>query len=235
MRILPVALALIALNLRAQSKPQFTWQAEVDGIVVLHINGKKLDIEYRQGVPVEHQAFKFESTLPDSRQDVRLEVRQGRGGVRITEQPRIENSYTAAVTIEDRQDGASFYSFALYWESDRGSFSNEPDRAVGRMDHVSWSGHVDGEAIIACRESSCESKIERGQPVSRERSRFTRPMPAEEMRVFLDRTDGPAEFRLIEEPSSKNNYTARVQIVGMPGGGDCSFVLSWPRPRSKAR
>jgi hypothetical protein len=235
MRILTLALGLIAVNLHAQSKPQFTWEGEVDGIVVLHINGKKLDIECRQGLPVQRQAFKFNSTLPDSRQDVRLEVREGRGGVLITEQPRIENSYTASVTIEDRQDGASYYSIALHWEADRGSFSNEPDRAVGRMDHVEWSGHVDGDVIVECRESRCESKVQRGQPVTREKSKFSRPMAAEEMRVFLDRDDGPADFRLLEEPSSNNAYTAKVRIQAMPGGGDCSFILSWPRPRNKKR
>ncbi len=229
-----IALGCLAFQLSAEPKAQLTWEGEVDGILFLYIQGKELKLEHKQGQPVARQKFKFFAALPDSRQHIRLEVRQGRGSVRITEQPGIENSYTAAVSIEDRQDGAGFYSIALYWDADRGSFANEPSRAVGRMDSVSWSGHVDGEVIIECGEEHCESKPQRGPAVTREKSKFSHPMPSDELRVFLDRTDGPAEFLVLEEPSARNDFHTKVKIRSMPGGGDCSFLLSWPRPRRKS-
>lgn len=233
MRVIAACILFGLMAAGAETKPQFTWQGQVDGVVVLHVQGKKVDVETK-GPAVERQAFKFNSTLPDSRQDVRLEIREGRGSVRLTEQPRIDNSYTASIVIEDRQDGAAFYSLALYWNTESGSFADEPDRTVGRVDHASWSGRVTASAIIECRESRCESKVEGGLPASREKVKFTRPMPAVEMRVWLDNTDGPADFSVLESPTQQNNYTARVQIRTMAHGGDCSFVLSWPRPSRKS-
>ena len=160
---------------------QFTWQGEVPGIIVLHVHGKKVDIEYKDGGPVQRAKFQFASALPESRQDVRLEVRDARGRVEITQQPSLEDGYTADVTIEDRQDGWSNYSIALYWDSS----ANMPS---GRMDKVKWSGTVDGEVIVECRVDQCVSRVERGGPVGRERFRFSHPMPELETRVMLEET-----------------------------------------------
>jgi hypothetical protein len=197
----------------------------VDGIIVLHIHGKRVNIEYREGKPVERQTFNFRTPLADVNQSLRLEVREGRGAVRITQQPALDNNYSASVLIEDRQDGASFYSIALYWD--------EAEMPSGRLDRLVWSGAVDGVAIVSCRANHCESKAQSGQPVGREKARFTRPLPEGDVAVTLDETTGRAGIRLLEQPSAANQYTARVEIRAMPGGGDCSFTLNWPRPRRR--
>lgn len=108
----------------AQS-PQFTWEGEVDGTVVISVRGNRVEVQVQQGQPVTRERYRFFAPLPDSRQDVRLSVRESRGGVRITQQPRLDNDYTLAITIQDLQDGASFYKLDAYWEADRGGFPEE--------------------------------------------------------------------------------------------------------------
>lgn len=219
MRALPTAIFLCAAA-AAQNVPQFTWEGEVDGIAILHLRGNRVDLEYRQGEPVVRQAFRFRAPLPDLNQAVRVDVREGRGSVRVLAHPRLDNGYTASIAIEDRQDGASFYSIAVYWDR-----ASPPS---GRMDRVVWSGTVDGDVVVSCRANRCET--EGGRLTMRVKSKFTRPLPEDAVPVTLDETSGSADIRLIEQPSPSNHYTARVQVRAMPGGGECSFTLSWPRP-----
>jgi len=88
----------------AQSK--FVWQGQVDGIAILHLQGKKLATQIQEGGPIEREEFHFSEALPDVGQKVRLEVLKGRGLVHVIDQPSAENQYTLAVAIEDRQPGA---------------------------------------------------------------------------------------------------------------------------------
>ena len=228
-RRLRACLTLLAASwaVTAQQDPRFTWKGVVDGIIVLHIRGEQVEIEYRQGAPVEREAFHFYSALPDLAQKVRLEVLESRGSVAVTEQPRIDNNYTASVTIEDRQDGSWPYSIALYWD--------EAAPLSGRIDHLNWTGRVTGEVLVECRLSSCQSTVQSGDPVGRERFKFTRPLPDSDVRVTLDETGGRGDVRLMEQPSSQNGYKVKVRVRGLPGSGECSFVLSWPRVRARSR
>lgn len=222
-RLLLVLFSAAALA-GAQTDPNFTWKGEVDGIIVLHIHGQRVEIEYRQGAPVQRQSYRFNDALPDSSQDVRLEVLESRGSVNITQQPRADNNYTADITIEDRQDGSFPYSIALYWD--------DAAPLAGRRDHLTWTGVVTGEVIVTCRAERCESAVQSGGPVGRERVKFTRPLPDSGVRVTLDDTEGRAEIRLLERPSARNGYAAKVLVRALPGGGACSFVLSWHRLRT---
>lgn len=227
MRALLAIAGFCALAAAAQPAPQLTWEGQVDGIVVLHIHGRKLEVEYKQGKPVERQRVQFHNALPDTRQNVRVEVREGRGSVTVSGQPRIENDFSADVTIEDLQEGASFYSIAVYWDA-----SDVLEERQAPMDHVTWSGRVDGEVVVVCGASRCESQAREGQTVGREKFKFTRPLPASEVRVTLDETSGRADIRILEQPSVRNQYRASVVLRALKGSaGPCSFVLSWPRPR----
>lgn len=228
-----ILLLLAAALLPAQDQPQLVWEGEVDGISILSIRGNRISIEDRQGLPVQRQRYRFFERLPDSNQSVRMEVREGRGGVRILEQPRLDNNYTLVVSIEDRQGGSSFYSLEFYWRA--GGFFSTPE--FGRSsssfngDGLTWSGRVDEEAIVECRGNECRAESTRGGPVTRDRFRFTRPLPNRDVTVSLENVDGRGEVRLLQQPREENGYTARVRIRDPQGGtGDYSFSLSWARP-----
>lgn len=216
----------------AQS-PQFVWEGEVDGTSILSIRGNRVQIEDREGLPVQRQRYRFFERLPDSRLDARVEVREGRGRVRVLQQPRLDNNYTLVVSIEDRQGGSSFYSLEFYWDNSRGGFFGgfPTSRTNLDGDRVVWSGRVDDEAIVECRRDRCRAEAVRGGPVTAERFRFTRPLPVRDTTVSLEGVEGRGEVRLIEQPRDENGYTARVRVRDHQGGaGEYAFTLLWARP-----
>jgi hypothetical protein len=232
---LVVLLFSIVFSLGAQASPQFAWQGQVDGIVILHLTGKRLAVQIQDGAPVERQKYHFSDPLPESRQSVRVEVVAGRGFVHVVDSPSIENHYTLAVEIEDRQPGSSFYSIALYWDASNNLF----ERGEEKTDKVAWKGRVDEAAIISCRKQTCVSSAEqdapaRGVAVTDEHFKFSHPLPDRDAEVRLEYPEGRGEIRLIEQPRQANHYTARVSIRDPQGGaGEYSFTLAWNRSPSK--
>jgi hypothetical protein len=219
---------VLSAQVRPQhDRPQFVWQGQVDGIDILYLHRNHLTVRVQEGLAVEEQQFHFNDALPESREDARLSVLEGRGYVHILDQPRLDNQYTLAVMIEDRQPGRGFYSLELYWDASGHSYEGLD---AGRSDRVAWSGRVDQEAIISCSGKSCISTSDRGAPVSAEKFTFSRPLPNRNVDVRLEQALGRGEIRLVEQPRESNNFTARVSIRDpQDGGGDYSFVLSWNR------
>jgi hypothetical protein len=214
--------------------PQFVWQGQVDGIAILHLQGKHLAVQIQQGEPVEREQSHFSDALPDTQQKVRVEVLEGRGYVHVTDQPSIENHYTLAVAIEDRQPGSAFYSIALYWDVSDNRF----ERGASKTDSVTWSGRVVHAVVINCQKKSCvssaEQGAEQGAPVADEHFKFTKPLPDRDAEVRLEQVDGRGEIRLIEQPRESNHYTARVSIRDPgPGVSDYVFTLVWNRTSRK--
>ncbi len=238
MRLFPWAVLAVAAGACAQSpdngRPQFAWQGDVDGKISLYIRAgvDKLQVETRQGAPPEHQRYRFFDPLPDTRQQVRLTVLEGRGSVRIAQQPTLDNNYTVAVAIDDLQDGIGHYSLALYWDAsdtrlmyrkwrDRGwqgdgiTPGKPPTEETGRL---IWRGHVDGDVVIECRGSSCSAVTEQGLPVDHQRVRFTAPLPDRQVAVNLEEPRDNDDVRLTEQPSAANGWTTRVRISDACGG-----------------
>ncbi len=213
-----------------QDRPQFVWQGQVNGIDILSLRGNKLDVRVREGTPIQRQQFHFYDPLPDVRVDARLEKIEGRGYVHIIDQPRLDNHYTLAISIEDRQPGSSFYSIALYWDVSNERF----ERSSARTDTLAWSGRVDEEAMVSCQGASCTSSAPHGAPVSEERFKFSRPLPRRDLDVRIDDQDGRGDIRVVEQPRQRNNYTARISIRDPQAGtAEYSFKLVWNRPNGK--
>jgi hypothetical protein len=220
----------ICATLGAQDHPQFVWLGQVDGTAILHLAGKRLAVQIKDGAPVARQKFHFSDALPQSGQAVRVEELEGRGYVHVIDQPSIENQYTLAVAIEDRQPGSSFYSIALYWDASGNLF----EQGAQKADRVFWQGRVDEQATISCRQQSCVSTASEGAPVADEHFKFTRPLPNRDTDIRLLDPNGRGDIRLIEQPRQRNNYTARVSIRDpQAGAGEYSFTLVWNRPSSK--
>ncbi len=220
----------LTLALCCAERPQFVWQGRVDGTVILHLAGKRLSVQVQEGAPVEGQKFHFSNALPQMQQSVRVDVLEGRGYVHVIDQPTVDNHYTLAVAIEDRQPGSSFYSIALYWDTSNNAFEG----GEGKTDRLFWAGRVDEVATISCRARVCTSTAEQGAPVADERFKFSRPLAEREVEVRLEDTEGRGEIHLIEQPRRENSYTARVEIRDpQPGAGEYSFSLVWSRATSR--
>jgi hypothetical protein len=237
------AALLFAALAVGQPQPQLVWEGEADGVHVLHIRGNRLDVDDRQGVPVQRDRHRFFERLPELRQDVQMKLQEGRGSVRILQQPRPENNFTLSVQIEDKQGGSAFYSLSFYWQTSSRSALSFP--APGRSplqggggrateaneERLTWSGRVDDEVIVECRGQDCRAQTLRGSPATRDRVSFTRPLPERDVRVSLDGVEGRGQVQLAEHPSASNGYTARVRIRDDQGGtGDYTFSLYWTRP-----
>lgn len=224
--ILTSAYALHAQEVR----PDFVWQGQVDGIAILRLHGQKLDVQSQDGGPVSNQQYRFSHPLPNTRQDARLRVLEGRGFVHIVDQPRIDNQFTLTVSVEDRQPGRSFYSIALFWESNL----FEPTPRGERIETISWSGRVDEEAVVSCQAKICSSSSTRGAPVAAEHFKFSRPLPSQPIELTLIDQQGRGEIRLVDQPSERNHFTARVAIHDPESGSsDYSFKLQWSRANGK--
>jgi hypothetical protein len=248
-----LVLFLLAIAVRAQTpsaaaSPKFVWEGDVDEAAVLYIRGDHLEVENPRGERVQHQRYRFFHLPPDSRQQVRLEVVEGRGSARITQQPALENDYTIIVDIEDRQEGRGHYSIALYWEAsgddfrtgakrwrDRGWQGDGIAEPLGANAKLTWRGHVDSEAIVECRASACHTLAQhQGMPVTRERVQFSKPLPRQEVPVSLADDDANGNIRILEQPLRSNGYAVRVEITaGCSGRKDCGFTLTWREPGGK--
>ena len=221
----------LSAGLRAQDRPQLVWQAQVDGTAILRVAGKRLSVQIGDGGPLDHQKFHFSDALPQTQQDVRVEVLEGRGYVHVVDRPSIENNYTLSVSIEDRQPGSSFYSLALYWDASGNAF----EQGAEKTDRVSWKGRVAGSAVISCHQQTCISAAEQGASVADEHYKFSRPLPERDSEVRLEDPQGRGDVGLIEQPRQRNDYTARVSIRDPQGGaGEYAFTLLWNRSGSKA-
>ena len=185
-------------------------EGKVDRTAVIYVHGDSIEMEDGQGSVLPKQMYRFYGRLPDSRQDVRLRVLKNRGSVRISQQPRLENNYTAAVTIEDLQDGPGFYSIALDWNQDRGSeFDPEPGfNRRSEVEHLEWHGRVDGEVIVECRATTCRSVVQSGARVMKEKFKFSRPLPQEPV------TAPPIQFgdTILEETQGRGDSPDRAAI-----------------------
>ncbi|HUA21165.1 MAG TPA: hypothetical protein VMB25_20595 [Bryobacteraceae bacterium] len=221
-----ITLFLVPLCLFAQPRPQFVWQGEVDGTIVVHLHRSSATVQIQDGGPVQNQQYRFNDPLPESGQNARLQVLKGRGYAHIIDQPSLDNGYTLSIAIEDRQSGRSPYSIAVFWDASDTAF----ERRHGKTGYLAWSGRVDEEALVTCQAKQCISSVSRGAPVAEEHYKFSMPLPAQELDVRLEDPEGRGEIRVVEQPRENNHYTATISIRDPQGGAsEYSFTLAWRR------
>ena len=91
------------------------WSGRVDGGDIIYIRGNRLWINHQSGQPINNESVRFLQTLPAANQFVAVRKIEGRGLVRVIEQPHSGNNYTAAILIEDRDGGADRYVIEVEW------------------------------------------------------------------------------------------------------------------------
>ncbi|MCG3164182.1 MAG: hypothetical protein JMDDDDMK_05665 [Acidobacteria bacterium] len=91
------------------------WSGRVDGSDVIFIRGNQLWIDHRSGQQIYDESHRFFQSLPGGREFVNVRKIEGRGLVRVIEQPSRSNNYTAAILIDDRDGGADRYEIEVEW------------------------------------------------------------------------------------------------------------------------
>lgn len=210
-----------------QEQPQLVWEGEVDGAAVIYVRGIKLTVEIPGGgAPLQREGYRFFQPLPDSRQNVDVRVFEGRGEVRVIQQPNLENKYTLAVQIDDRQDGPGFYSLRFYWEPGAQPFRDPfqkrkkalPSVGTITLPGLIWSGRVEDRVRVVVQGRQARAETASGQPAGGF-ARFERSLPARATsQVTLHTRRGRGTAAIVEYPSAKNGYRLVFEIS--PAGRD---------------
>ena len=92
------------------------WSGRVDDVQEIRIRGRRASTyTVRGGGASDVRTSVSGSGLPDRGATVRVRTFDGRGSVRVVEQPSSRNGYTAVLRVEDRQGGAGYYDFEASW------------------------------------------------------------------------------------------------------------------------
>lgn len=94
---------------------QMNWRGSVDDVVTISVFGRSAITRTISGQQVSSVRFNFSQALPRRAVKVDVEKREGRGDVRVIQQPDARNNYTAIIEIRDRSGGRDTYEFDLYW------------------------------------------------------------------------------------------------------------------------
>ena len=123
-RLLRAAGALAAMTLLAATtahaapvdRQLFTWTGRVDREVFITMRGR--DVRTRgidAGMP---NRARVNDGLPRNRGDVVVRLLDGRGDVRVVEQPSARNGFTTTIRITDPRGGADSYRVVAFWQGD---------------------------------------------------------------------------------------------------------------------
>lgn len=121
------AMGLCALAIPAQAGT-LTWSGEVDDTATIAITGRNVRTTSNLG-GIRNQRQNLRGGIPRDDVRVRLDRNEGRGTVRVIQQPSSRNNYTTLVRIEDKSGGRDRYSFTLEWDE---RFDTGRDQGRGR-------------------------------------------------------------------------------------------------------
>lgn len=220
------------------SQPEsFRWRGRVDGVDDILIRGNQIRIQHHKHKPIQNQDYRFSAPLPRREVDLDLRKIEGRGRVRLIQEPDAWNDYTAMVRLDDGDKmGDADYEFELVWMPDRydrrrgdrwgeGSGTSRDEGGV-----FVWKGRVDIGAEIVIQGHRYRVEDEGGQGTQEHRARFSEPLPSRPIPVSLRKRDGRGRVELVQAPEPGNQYTAVVRIEDPKGGADTyEFELVWRR------
>jgi hypothetical protein len=87
----------------------------VDETEIISVHGDQIHDRDVRGKGVNNEDVDFNGRLPRGPYTVFLRDWDGRGDVRVIQQPGPDNDFTAAVRIHDPQPGQGHYHFTLVW------------------------------------------------------------------------------------------------------------------------
>jgi hypothetical protein len=122
-----VLMALATLTVAHADHGWIHWSGDVDDRAEVHIRADRVWIEHQNMTGVKNDHADIHGNLPLHRLHVVLDHPEGRGKIRLVQQPGRDNNFTAIIRIKDPQPGRGHYAFTLRWDD---------------MDHM---GHMGGD------------------------------------------------------------------------------------------
>jgi hypothetical protein len=215
---------LSALSVPAETE-YFRWRGEVDGIDDILVRGSQVTVEHIAAKPIQSQDHRFSAPLPFAEVELRLEVIQGRGSVRLMEQPSQRNRYTAVIRVDDQDhSGDDRYEFELYWSRE------DLHEARVYESTFRWRGRVDIGCEIEVQGRRYTVKDAGGSGTREKGATFSEPLPKSEVPVSVEKRDGRGDVEIVQTPDAGNGYTAILRIEDdKSGADDYDIELRWPR------
>ena len=175
----------------------FRWRGRVDGVDDVVIRGRSVRIKHHQNKPIQNQDYRFSSPLPRREVEIDLRKIEGRGRVRLMQEPDAWNDYTAIVRLDDGDKmGAAEYEFELAWVPDR--YDRQSSRgeegsgtSYGQDGVFVWKGRVDIGAEIVIQGERHRVEDEGGQGTQERGARFSEPLPSRPVPVSLRKRASP--------------------------------------------
>jgi len=91
------------------------WRGKIDDEVNLIIRGNSIEVKTLSGTEYPNGTFDFTSSLPNSKVEVSVDKKKGRGSAKLIQKPSRENNFTAVIQIRDKDGGARDYDLDIYW------------------------------------------------------------------------------------------------------------------------
>lgn len=91
------------------------WHGTVDDEVHLIIRGNTVQTKTISGTEYTDAIFNFSSPLPEENVQISANKKEGRGTVKVIQQPSADNDFTAIIQILDKNGGAREYELEISW------------------------------------------------------------------------------------------------------------------------
>jgi hypothetical protein len=234
-----LAALVTAPALGAQETYLYTWRGVVDDDVRIAMRSGSIQSSIVSGDQASTRArVSRVAPLPRREGIVRIELIEGRGLVRVVQQPSASNGYTAIVQVKDAAGGAAPYRFRTTFEpttvttSRRGRIISD---VGGEVDLVSgspvfrWTGNIDGTVDIAIRRGSARYSVLSGaEPRNVQSGVLSGGLPYANGRLSLAPRQGRGNITILQQPSASNDYTAIIRVSDPDTGfGYYDFDVIW--------
>lgn len=95
---------------------RFAWSGDVDDVVEIRIQGRRVEYRTRSGAPLRHERSNLRgAALPRREVNLELNVLRGRGSVVVVQEPNRRNDFTAIIRVIDKRGGYGDYDFDVRW------------------------------------------------------------------------------------------------------------------------
>jgi hypothetical protein len=127
-----------------------------------------------------------------------------------------------------KRNGEANQRFWLRWlgesRRDWNRYGERDDRyrpgRNARPGSLSWRGQVDDVVELEIRGDQVYERAISGQQVRDVSARFNSPLPRRRVTVNVEKLRGRGDVTVVEQPSSRNNFTAVIRIRDNRGGAD---------------
>lgn len=200
-----------------------SWSGRVDAKANIIIRGSTIRSEDVSGTGLQVNYQNINGNLGRRATTVSATRRDGRGDVRVIQQPSRSNDYTAIIQIVDSRNGADNYSVDISWTRS-GNAGNESYSSGS----VRWRGRVDQTADIIISGGDVQSYDAAGTGLAGVNFNLNGYLAARPGSVRASKRSGRGSVTVRQQPTFDNDFTAIIQVFD-PGGGadDYEVDITW--------